>query len=212
MIFLATNGTDIHETFVPPSEFVKMASLLRILLAIFVAGVCVGLSFLYKFLYQDPVPPEVKQDGWWGRRDKTEQDMDDSVREFQINVSDDLLLDLRQRLDNFRYGEDLENADFNYGFRNDYMREVVEYWRDQYNWTEQERLLNRYRHYRTKIEGIDVHFVRATPAVIRPRKPWFKESSPAQRSVLKSLPAAESRPVWTPEGQGLDSYYDIPRH
>ncbi len=27
----------------------------------------------------------------------------------------------------------------------------------------------------------------------------FKESSPGPRSVLKSLPAAESRPVWTPE-------------
>ena len=27
----------------------------------------------------------------------------------------------------------------------------------------------------------------------------FKESSPAPRSLLKSLPVAESRPVWTPE-------------
>ncbi len=135
-------------------------SLGRILLSVIVVSLGVGLFFLHKSLYQDVEPPPVPRDGWWGRG-KAQQDTDDSIKEFQINVSEGLLVDLQQRLANFRFGEDLENADFNFGFQNKYMKEIVAYWRDQYNWMEQERRLNQYQHYTTKIEGIDVHFLRA---------------------------------------------------
>ncbi len=154
-------------------------SLGRILLSVMsvaVVSLGVGLFSLHKILYQDPDLPEVVRDGWWGRG-KAEQDTDDSVKEFQINVSDDLLVDLQQRLANFRFGEDLENADFNYGFRNRYMKEIVAYWKDRYNWREQERRLNQYQHYTTKIEGIDVHFLRARVGDKNARMSNFKTKS-----------------------------------
>ncbi len=167
-VFLNFVKTAIPWSLLQPScerelwRFGNMATLCRILLSTFVVILGIGFYCLHTCLNPDADPPQLPRDGWWGRG-KAQQDTDDSVKEFQINVSDDLLIDLQQRLSNFRFGEDLENADFNYGFQNSYMKEIVDYWKDQYNWREQERRLNQYQHYITKIEGIYVHFLRARP-------------------------------------------------
>ena len=39
------------------------------------------------------------------------------------------------------------------------MRELVAYWRDEYDWREQERQLNRFDHFKTRIDGLDIHFI-----------------------------------------------------
>ena len=43
----------------------------------------------------------------------------------------------------------------------DYLRELVEYWRDAYDWRAQEARLNELDHFRTEIDGQSIHFVHA---------------------------------------------------
>ncbi len=143
-----------------PLHSPKMPSLCQIFLSVFVGLAAVVLFVLHKFMNHNPTVPEFPRDGWWGYGEP-ESDGDLSVKEFRINISDDVLKDLQQRLANFRFGEDLENTDFNYGFRTVYMREIADYWKTQYNWRQQEAKLNKYQHYKTKIEGIEVHFLRS---------------------------------------------------
>ena len=40
------------------------------------------------------------------------------------------------------------------------MKKIVEYWKNDYNWRDQEAKLNSFPQFKTNIEGIDVHFVR----------------------------------------------------
>lgn len=42
---------------------------------------------------------------------------------------------------------------------------MVEYWKTKYDWRKQEEMLNKFEHFKTKIEGIDVHFMHVKPVL-----------------------------------------------
>lgn len=127
-----------------------------ITLAVLAAAVLLGCLFVGKTCEI----PAVK-DGWFGRG--SERPMDETVIPFTVNVSNDTLKDLQQRLENARLGEDLENVKFEYGFQVRYMKEVLDYWKNNYNWRQEEALLNKFPHFKTNIEGIVVHFIHVKP-------------------------------------------------
>jgi pimeloyl-ACP methyl ester carboxylesterase len=78
---------------------------------------------------------------------------------FEIAIDDAVLDDLRDRLRRTRFPIDVENEDWGYGVNTAYLRDIVHYWLDGYDWRAQERLLNDYRHYRATVDGIALHFV-----------------------------------------------------
>ena len=40
-----------------------------------------------------------------------------------------------------------------------YLTDLITYWRDEYEWREQERRLNAFDHYKTRIDDLDIHFI-----------------------------------------------------
>jgi microsomal epoxide hydrolase len=90
--------------------------------------------------------------------------MHEAIETFRIRVDDGLLEDLRCRLAATRFPDQIEDTGWEYGIPVDYVRELVEYWRDAYDWRAQEARLNRLPHYRTRIDGESIHFVHARSA------------------------------------------------
>ena len=87
---------------------------------------------------------------------------DDAVVEivpFSIDVPDAVLEDLRNRLSRARFPDELDGAGWTYGTSLAYLQELVAYWRDEFDWREQERRLNRFDQFKTNIDGLDVHFI-----------------------------------------------------
>jgi pimeloyl-ACP methyl ester carboxylesterase len=82
-----------------------------------------------------------------------------SVRPFTIHVPDDVLDDLRTRLDRTRWPDAVAGPGWEAGASLVYMRELVEYWRTAYDWRAQEARLNAFAHYRAVIDGVEIHFV-----------------------------------------------------
>ena len=78
---------------------------------------------------------------------------------FRIQVGDDVLTDLRQRLARARLPGEIQGASWDYGTDLRYLRELVEYWRDRFDWRAAERRLNAFDQFITNIDGIDVHFI-----------------------------------------------------
>ena len=68
-----------------------------------------------------------------------------AIRPFEIAVPDAVLEDLRARLARTRLPDQLEGADWDYGTELDYLTEFITYWRDEFDWREQERRLNQFR-------------------------------------------------------------------
>jgi pimeloyl-ACP methyl ester carboxylesterase len=84
---------------------------------------------------------------------------DTAVVPFTIHVPDDVLADLKQRLARARFPDEVEGADWKYGTNLAYLKQLVAYWRDSFDWRKQERALNQFEQFKTNIDGLNVHFI-----------------------------------------------------
>ena len=64
-------------------------------------------------------------------------------RPFKISVPDDVLVDLRARLDRVRWPDEVPDAAWRYGTSVAYMQELVAHWREKYDWRTWEAELNK---------------------------------------------------------------------
>ncbi|XP_047459647.1 epoxide hydrolase 1 [Mugil cephalus] len=101
-------------------------------------------------------------EGWWGAGRKPHSE-DDAIYPFKVQTSDKEIRDLHERIDRTRYTDPLEDSGFHYGFNSTYLKKVVSYWRHEFDWKKQVAVLNEYPHFKTKIEGLDVHFIHVRP-------------------------------------------------
>jgi microsomal epoxide hydrolase len=85
--------------------------------------------------------------------------MSNAIERFEVRVSDVVLRDLRERLSRTRFPDQLEAADWSYGTELTYLRELCDYWREKFDWRAQERILNRFEHFCTPIDGLSIHFI-----------------------------------------------------
>jgi pimeloyl-ACP methyl ester carboxylesterase len=83
------------------------------------------------------------------------------IEPFEIRVDDPVLDDLGRRLAETRFPDQIERTGWEYGTPTDYLAELVEYWRDSYDWRAQEARLNEFEHFRTDIDGQSIHFIHA---------------------------------------------------
>src|SRR6267142_5813384 len=78
---------------------------------------------------------------------------------FTITIADDVLTDLRARLTRVRWPDNIPGAGWQYGTDLAYLKQLVDYWRDHYDWLAQETRLNTFRHFTVPLHGIDLHFI-----------------------------------------------------
>jgi epoxide hydrolase len=82
-----------------------------------------------------------------------------AVVPFSIRVPDAVLIDLKERLARARFPAEITGTGWTQGADLAYMKELVAYWRDRFDWREQERRLNRFEQFTTNIDGVDIHFI-----------------------------------------------------
>jgi microsomal epoxide hydrolase len=78
---------------------------------------------------------------------------------FSLHIPDAAIADLRARLALTRFPDQAPDAPWAYGTDLDYMRELVPYWRDQFDWRAQEAALNAYPQFKVPLHDIDVHYL-----------------------------------------------------
>src|SRR5829696_3835258 len=94
------------------------------------------------------------------------------IREFRIDVPQSDLEDLQERLVRTRWANEqppesregghqtgLVPPGWEYGVPLDYVKELVEYWRTDYDWRAWEAKLNEYPQFTTEIDGQNIHFL-----------------------------------------------------
>ncbi|HVL55694.1 MAG TPA: epoxide hydrolase [Burkholderiaceae bacterium] len=78
---------------------------------------------------------------------------------FRLHVLDSTLQDLRERLARTRWPDEPPDAPWTAGTSVDYLRSLVAYWRDGFDWRAQEALLNRFAQFTVPLAGIELHFI-----------------------------------------------------
>jgi microsomal epoxide hydrolase len=81
------------------------------------------------------------------------------VESFTINISQATLDDLHKRLAHTRWPDEVEGAGWDYGTNLDYLKTLVAYWQNQFDWRAQEAQLNQFAQFRTEIDGFGIHFI-----------------------------------------------------
>lgn len=90
--------------------------------------------------------------------------MNAQIRPFRIDVPQAQLDDLHRRLDANRWPDADPGVGWAQGIPLDYTRELVDYWRNTYDWRAQEARLNAFPQFRTEIDGHDLHFIHVRSA------------------------------------------------
>jgi len=81
------------------------------------------------------------------------------VRPFQVDIPEDLLVELRRRIDATRWPTKEPVSDRSQGVQLATMQALVRYWVGDYDWRRCEAKLNALPQFKTEIDGVDVHFI-----------------------------------------------------
>ena len=81
-----------------------------------------------------------------------------NVTEFKVAVSQQVLDDLKNRLQNTRWPGEAQGSGWDYGTSEAYLQGLVRYWLSEYDWRKQETFLNKYPQYIADVNGVKIHF------------------------------------------------------
>ena len=81
------------------------------------------------------------------------------ITPFTIDTPEEQLTDLRNRINNTRWAEEECVDDWSQGIPLTYVREIADYWANQYDWRKSEQYLNTFDHFQTNIDDLAIHFI-----------------------------------------------------
>ncbi|XP_050294838.1 juvenile hormone epoxide hydrolase 2-like [Anthonomus grandis grandis] len=137
--------------------FIVKAGIIGLLLSL-------GASYyIYSKISEIPETP-VLDEVWWGKGSPGKEDT--AIKPFKIDISKDILDDLKHRLNNaLPFQPPLEGAKQHYGMNSNLLSNIVDYWKNTYNWTERQKFLNQYPQYTTSIQGLNIHYIHVKPTI-----------------------------------------------
>ena len=101
------------------------------------------------------------------------------IEPFRVDVPQTEVDALRGRLAATRWAPERDNDDWSYGVSGTYLRELVGYWQDGFDWRAQEARINRFPQFRAEIDGVPIHFIHVrgagpnpVPIVLNHGWPW----------------------------------------
>jgi microsomal epoxide hydrolase len=84
--------------------------------------------------------------------------MPSQLRPFTCHVADETIADVKARLGQTRFPDQLDGAGWDYGTERSYLEQLCAYWRDGFDWRAAEARFNRYPQFTTELLGENVHF------------------------------------------------------
>ena len=84
---------------------------------------------------------------------------DTAIFPFEIDIPQADIDDLKARLANARLPAQIPGTGWEYGTNAAYLKELVDYWQNDFDWRAQERELNQFDQFITNIDEVPIHFI-----------------------------------------------------
>jgi pimeloyl-ACP methyl ester carboxylesterase len=107
------------------------------------------------------------------------------VRRFKLDVPQAAIDDLHARLDRTLWPDEAPAAPWAHGTSLAFMRELVVDWRTRFDWRATEAALNAWPQFKTRIDGVDIHFLHVIGRGAHPRPLLLSHGWPG--SVLEFM-------------------------
>ena len=78
---------------------------------------------------------------------------------FKIDVPEDVIQKIYTRVKEYPWHEMPDDGGWSYGTNLDYMKDFCDYWINKFNWREQERKIDKFHHYTSLVDDINIHFI-----------------------------------------------------
>lgn len=82
-----------------------------------------------------------------------------NLRPFTVNIDSEELEYLNKRLEKTRWPDEILGAKWDYGIPLDFMKDMINYWKNEFNWGKIENRINSFSNYKVNIDGIEIHFI-----------------------------------------------------
>jgi pimeloyl-ACP methyl ester carboxylesterase len=82
-----------------------------------------------------------------------------TVESFRVRVPQEILDDLQERLARTRWPDEIMGSGWDYGTNLDYLKRLIAYWQNGFDWRAQEKAINAFSHYRAVVDGCGIHFI-----------------------------------------------------
>ena len=76
---------------------------------------------------------------------------------FKVNIPQSVLDDLKARIKNTRWTDEILNSGWTYGASLAYMKELAHYWMNEFDWRKTESQINAYPNFMADIDGYRIH-------------------------------------------------------
>ncbi|EJL68290.1 epoxide hydrolase family protein [Chryseobacterium populi] len=80
------------------------------------------------------------------------------MKPFTVNISEEVISDLKNRIQSTRWPGEPEGSDWHFGTSEKYLKNLTDYWLNEYDWKKYEEQLNQYPQYLADVDGIQIHF------------------------------------------------------
>lgn len=82
-----------------------------------------------------------------------------TVRPFRVDIGEDVIQDLRDRIARTRWPDEAPGPRWSQGTDLEYLSNFIQYWAEEFDWTSQQRALNSLDHFTTDVDGTRIHFI-----------------------------------------------------
>ena len=107
------------------------------------------------------------------------------IKTFKVNVSEDILKEINNKVKNYPWHEMPKDGGWNYGTNLDYMKEISNYWVTKFNWKKHEKEINKFSNFKTEVDDIEIHFIQEKGSGSNPQPLLITHGWPG--SIIESL-------------------------
>jgi pimeloyl-ACP methyl ester carboxylesterase len=82
-----------------------------------------------------------------------------AIQPFRVHIPEPTLVDLRERIKGTRWPDEVTGSGWTFGTSLSYMKELADYWLNEFDWRKTEDNINRYPNFIAQIDGYKIHFL-----------------------------------------------------
>ena len=82
------------------------------------------------------------------------------IKPFKFRVSNKTINEIYIKVKKYPWNNIQDMNGWEHGTNLKYLKEISRYWVTRFNWRKQERKINKFSNYLTKVDGINIHFIK----------------------------------------------------
>ena len=82
------------------------------------------------------------------------------IEKFKIDIPEEKISKIKDKVKNYPWNSISNLPDWEHGTNFSYLKEICDYWTTQFNWKVFEKKINSFKNFKTKVDGISIHFIR----------------------------------------------------